>query len=29
VILTKIINLPDDDQLMIETSWSDFKCFNV
>jgi hypothetical protein len=21
--------LPDDGQLMIETCWSDFKCFNV
>jgi hypothetical protein len=21
--------LPDDDQLMIETCWGDFKCFNV
>jgi hypothetical protein len=21
--------LPDDDQLMIETCWSDFKCINV
>jgi hypothetical protein len=21
--------LPDDDQLMIETFWSDFKCFSV
>jgi hypothetical protein len=29
VILTKIRKLPDDDHLMIETCWSDFKCFSV
>jgi hypothetical protein len=29
LILTGIKKLPDDDQLMIETCWSDFKCFNV
>jgi hypothetical protein len=23
------VDMPDDDQLMIETCWSDFKCFNV
>jgi hypothetical protein len=32
-ILTSDFNwdqkFPDDDQLMIETCWSDFKCFNV
>jgi hypothetical protein len=22
-------NLPDDDHLIIETCWSDFKCFSV
>jgi hypothetical protein len=29
--LIKSINqsIPDDDQLMIETCWSDFKCFNM
>jgi hypothetical protein len=27
VILTRIKKLPDDDHLMIETCWSDFKCF--
>jgi hypothetical protein len=27
--LTRIKKLPDDDQPMIETCWSDFKCFNV
>jgi hypothetical protein len=27
VILTRIKKLPDDVQLMIETCWSDFKCF--
>jgi hypothetical protein len=29
VILTRIKKLPDDDNLMIETCWSDFKCFSV
>jgi hypothetical protein len=29
VILTRIKKLPDDDHLMIETCWSDFKCFGV
>jgi hypothetical protein len=29
VILTRIKKLPDDDHLMIETGWSDFKCFSV
>jgi hypothetical protein len=29
VILTRIKKLPDYDHLMIETCWSDFKCFNV
>jgi hypothetical protein len=29
VILTRIKKHPDDDHLMIETRWSDFKCFNV
>jgi hypothetical protein len=29
VILTRIKKLPDDDHLMIETCWSDFKCFSV
>jgi hypothetical protein len=29
VSLTRIKKLPDDDHLMIETCWSDFKCFNV
>jgi hypothetical protein len=28
-ILTRIRKLPDDDHLMIETCWSDFKCFSV
>jgi hypothetical protein len=32
-ILTSDFNqdqkVPDDDQLMIETCWNDFKCFNV
>jgi hypothetical protein len=27
--LTRIKKLVDDDHLMIETCWSDFKCFNV
>jgi hypothetical protein len=29
MILTRIKKLPDDDHLMIETCWSDFKCFSV
>jgi hypothetical protein len=28
-ILTRNKKLPDDDRLMIETFWSDFKCFGV
>jgi hypothetical protein len=29
VILIRIKKLPDDDDLMIETCWSDFKCLGV
>jgi hypothetical protein len=29
VILPGIKELPDDEQMMIEKCWSDFKCFKV